>query len=267
MEEIWKDIEEFKGYYQVSNLGNVRSVERFINTRIYPAQIMKKYLHKIGNNIRGERVHLRLPNKSSQIQRSVAKLVLITFKGKPPKEAKQVIHIDGNPLNNSLDNLKWDVDKSFYLPKNERAREIFTKYFYKNCKMIVNKYHYNNLSIGCLDIEDIIQIVAQKIYNIIDAFKIKEDESEDDIKKHFYCVVRQKFKWVKDKLFKKELNENKLKVYTFSEYNSLVGEDYNIENNYGIEDNYNLDKLNLNEFANKYKLDLKTVEKAYKKVF
>ena len=30
MEEVWKDIPEFEGLYQVSNLGNVRSVERTV---------------------------------------------------------------------------------------------------------------------------------------------------------------------------------------------------------------------------------------------
>ena len=34
MKEIWKDIENFEGLYQVSNLGRVKSVEHFVD-RIY----------------------------------------------------------------------------------------------------------------------------------------------------------------------------------------------------------------------------------------
>lgn len=30
MEEIWKDIKGYEGIYQVSNLGNVRSLDRYI---------------------------------------------------------------------------------------------------------------------------------------------------------------------------------------------------------------------------------------------
>lgn len=30
--EVWKDIEGFEGEYKVSNLGSVRSVDRFIDT-------------------------------------------------------------------------------------------------------------------------------------------------------------------------------------------------------------------------------------------
>ena len=30
MEEIWKDVIGYEGYYQVSNLGNVRSIDRYV---------------------------------------------------------------------------------------------------------------------------------------------------------------------------------------------------------------------------------------------
>ena len=35
MEEIWKDIENFSGIYQVSNLGNVKSLDREWKQRHY----------------------------------------------------------------------------------------------------------------------------------------------------------------------------------------------------------------------------------------
>lgn len=43
MEEIWKDVPSYEGYYQVSNLGNFRSLPRVIRyksngTRNYPAK-------------------------------------------------------------------------------------------------------------------------------------------------------------------------------------------------------------------------------------
>lgn len=30
MKEVWKDIPQFEGLYQVSNMGNVRSIERVV---------------------------------------------------------------------------------------------------------------------------------------------------------------------------------------------------------------------------------------------
>ena len=86
MREVWKDIEEFKGVYQVSNYGQVRSKKRYINTRTYPSVIMSQY---IGNN---DCLMVRLRNGKSQVRRSVAKLVLLTFEGEPTGNSRQVKH-------------------------------------------------------------------------------------------------------------------------------------------------------------------------------
>lgn len=32
MEEVWKDIKGYEGYYQVSNLGRVKSLDRYVAT-------------------------------------------------------------------------------------------------------------------------------------------------------------------------------------------------------------------------------------------
>lgn len=266
--EKWVDIEEFKGLYQVSDLGNVRSLERKIYTRLYPSQLMRKYPHKVGENIRGERVHLRSPKKCGQVQRSVAKLVLLSFKGKPPKNAKQVIHIDGNPLNNSLNNLKWDVDFTYELPVNEEARKYFYTYIYNFLKIIFFKHHKSFIDFRNGDFDDDVQNIALLIFNIIDGLDLKQDKNEEEKKKHFYCWCRKKTKFYVDRIFKKEINrENIQKIYTFSEYNSIVGDDFNIENSIGSEDVYEFEeKIDIEEFSKKYNLDKNQVLKTYKKV-
>lgn len=40
MNEIWKDIKDFEGYYQISNLGRVRSLDRIINGQRYNGKII-----------------------------------------------------------------------------------------------------------------------------------------------------------------------------------------------------------------------------------
>ena len=40
MEEIWKDISDYKGLYQVSNLGNIKSLKRY--TKIHNANRLEK---------------------------------------------------------------------------------------------------------------------------------------------------------------------------------------------------------------------------------
>ena len=48
MEEIWKDIKNYENYYQVSNLGRVRSLDRTIkdirSERLYKGKILKQSL-------------------------------------------------------------------------------------------------------------------------------------------------------------------------------------------------------------------------------
>lgn len=193
-QEIWKDIEEFKDSYQVSNLGRVRSKERLLHTRTYPSQIMREYIRN--NNS----VQVRLRNGKSQVSRSVAKLVLLTFVGKPPKNAKQVKHLDGNPNNNRLDNLEWDVDKTYGLPPNPKARELFNKEVERMIDIFINKNCYNNISFGEADIQDFRQECLIAIWNVVDML--------DDYD-NLYSFCAKKCRWVFNKFYKKYKGRHK----------------------------------------------------------
>lgn len=103
--EIWKDIIGYEGLYQVSNLGNVKSLKKkSINRhgwiRILPELIM---IQKISNN--GYK-RVGLVKNGHQKQISVHRLVTIAFiENKNNKPC--VNHKDGNKLNNNVDNLEW----------------------------------------------------------------------------------------------------------------------------------------------------------------
>ena len=93
MEEIWKDIPNYKGLYQVSNLGKVKSLYG-------KGKILKPNIDKDGY----ERVALCKEKKRKDL--FVHRLVAITFI--PNLENKsQINHIDGNKQNNCVDNLEW----------------------------------------------------------------------------------------------------------------------------------------------------------------
>ena len=121
--EIWKDIEGYEGLYQVSNQGRVKRLKRLSGNRIYPEKFLSTTVDK-SRKI----VYVALRNQQGKMKRkSLALIVLTTFKGKPPKLARDTKHIDGNPENNKLENLKWNVTKAYYKPKNEKARALFNK--------------------------------------------------------------------------------------------------------------------------------------------
>ena len=105
MKEIWKDIKDYEGLYQVSNLGRVKSCERYRKTKnngkcIVPEKILKLNTGKDGYL----RIDLCYNNKHKNCQ--VHRLVAQTFIPNPENKP-QVNHIDCNRQNNNVSNLEW----------------------------------------------------------------------------------------------------------------------------------------------------------------
>lgn len=93
VDEVWKPIPNYEGFYEVSNMGKVRSVYRY-------RRILKPMISNAGY----ERVDL-FKNKHRK-QFSVHRLVANAFIDNP-SEKPFVNHKDENKLNNSADNLEW----------------------------------------------------------------------------------------------------------------------------------------------------------------
>lgn len=90
--QIWKDIEGYKGHYQISNYGNVRSLKK-------DAFLMK------GAYLKGYKIISLWKNGIGKMFR-IHRLVAAAFIPNP--ENKPCIdHIDGDRANNHADNLRW----------------------------------------------------------------------------------------------------------------------------------------------------------------
>lgn len=102
--EIWKDVEDYKGLYQVSNLGRVRSVDRVVVysdgiPHLHKSRILKFY------EVRGySYVTLSKDNKSShyRVHRLVAEAFVPNI-----NNLSEINHINEDKSDNRASNLEW----------------------------------------------------------------------------------------------------------------------------------------------------------------
>lgn len=105
--EIWKDVPDYERWYQVSNLGRVKSLERHITdsnrqnrTVCYKERIIKQFVSRTGYYT----LHL---TKNSKIRIFTAhKLVALAYIPNPNKYPC-INHKDETRTNNNVDNLEW----------------------------------------------------------------------------------------------------------------------------------------------------------------
>lgn len=104
--EEWRDIDGYVGYYQVSNKGRVRSLDRTINTSERFGGI-RKISGKIlaCSKVEGYPA-VSLCKNGSENKEFVHRLVAKAFIPNPDNKP-EVNHIDANRANDSVENLEW----------------------------------------------------------------------------------------------------------------------------------------------------------------
>lgn len=99
---VFKDIPNFEGVYQISTTGVVKSLSRIIPR--YPSPyVCKEKIIKPNINRKGYQ-YCNLYVNSKPSCREIHTLVALTFLGPRPKNM-DIRHIDGDPLNNDVENL------------------------------------------------------------------------------------------------------------------------------------------------------------------
>ena len=117
--EEWRPVVGYEGYYEVSNLGRVRSVARTILNRGIPLYLRGKVLRLRHTGSQKYYRGVCLSRNASDAFVFVHRLVLESFVGLRPA-GLECNHKDGNPSNNCLDNLEWvTADRN-----KEHQREI-----------------------------------------------------------------------------------------------------------------------------------------------
>ena len=103
--EEWRDIQGFKGLYQISNLGRVRSCDRYLKASYGSRQFKRGQIIKETMMHNGYLI-VDLHRNGSSVRRFVHRLVAEAFINNP-KCLPEINHIDEDKTNNRADNLEW----------------------------------------------------------------------------------------------------------------------------------------------------------------
>lgn len=169
IKEVWKSIDEYDGYYKVSNLGRVKSIKRAINradgsVRTFRGCIRKLLLNRYGYPV----VYITYGNRLKPKLLSVHRLVAQAFIPNPFKK-ETVNHIDGNPSNNNVENLEWmtGLENIRHAYKNGFAKgrpEMFKTVIVccENCKKIF--HHKKNRKVRFCGLPCYYELLRKKTY-------------------------------------------------------------------------------------------------------
>lgn len=130
MQEIWKDILDYEGLYQVSNLGRIKSLNRKVtqyngynySERFYKGKILKYCVKPNGYAQVGLGKNGKI--KWFAVHRLVAQAFIDNLNNE-----KYINHKDENKLNNKVENLEW-CSCSYninYGTRNDKVREKLIK--------------------------------------------------------------------------------------------------------------------------------------------
>lgn len=198
MEEIWKPIKNYEKFYEVSNLGNVKSKRRNI--------ILKYNINNKG------RPYVNLFKNKKAKTRTIHRLVAETFIPNP-NNFPEVNHKDENPLNNKVENLEW-CDRKYNINYGTRKERIIKKQikpvlqydlkgnFIKKWNSIKEAqlfYNTNIISQCCKN---------KKSYNLVKGFQWKYEEDTKEISE-----VKQIGIWLKKQINQYDINNNYLKTW------------------------------------------------------
>ena len=154
--EIWKDINGYEGFYQISNYGRVRSLPRWIyysdgRKYHYDAVLLRQKVDHGGYNLVELTINCNV--KTHKVHRLVAEAFIPN-----PNCLPEVNHKDENKNNNRADNLEW-CDNEYNNHYGTRLERIHNIVIQSQGKPVVftrisdgEKYYYPAIRVSAKDL-------------------------------------------------------------------------------------------------------------------
>lgn len=172
--EEWRDIKKFKGIYQVSNLGRIKSLYGWNGHNIIKRdKILKQSIQKLKYDYK--RWVIKLNGKTYKVHKLVAEAFIPN-----PYNYKIVNHKDCNPLNNKVKNLEWCSQKHNIQEAIKNHRNKRYNYFDKDYAISLYKQGYTSKYIS-----DKLNIKTDAIKNLVFKNKLSRKEYPQKSK---YCL-------------------------------------------------------------------------------
>jgi hypothetical protein len=150
--EIWKDIEGYE-YYQVSNFGRIKRLQRYCNYRDGKLKLLKDKIKLNYKMNSGYEYSLLIDPKSKKRNISIARLVAKAFVPNPENKP-QVNHKNGIKTDNRAENIEWvtaseNIIHSFRVLNKKPSKTALGKYGYESIRgKEVHQYSIDNIYIN-----------------------------------------------------------------------------------------------------------------------
>jgi len=207
IEEIYKPILNFEKEYLISNLGNIKSLKT--------DKLRKPYKCKTNGYY-----HIHLFKYPKSYYYSIHYLVISTFSNEIPKDIDIIDHIDGNKLNNNINNLRYvsfSENTNNAYKNNENMKKRLRKVYKYDTNNLIKTYNSISECKKDNNIDKISKISLSKIYeNHYYLF-----EEKDKIINNIFNLEIDKLKNEEFKIIGK-LFDNTFNNYSISNYGRIL---------------------------------------------
>lgn len=139
-DEEWKDVSGYEGFYKVSNLGNIKSIDRVIQRQTSEMEIQGRQMSQHIGNRGYPMINLCINGKCKRhlVHRIIATAFITNTLNK-----EYVNHIDGNKKNNNVNNLEWSTPTENSIHAHEHGLANVGKgEKHRSSKLTVDKVKY-----------------------------------------------------------------------------------------------------------------------------